>query len=91
MTDLTLDVFGFVTLSGSFAFKKANGNFVLTDGHSSTAWNGVNYLEVGGHVTSAFAGVGSVGFNLSDVNFGAVLVSDTKSTEDHATILITWR
>ena len=80
MTNLTLDVFGFVTLSGSFAFKKANGNFVLTDGHSSTVRNGVNYLEVGGHVDSAFAGVGSIGFKLSDVNFGAVLVSDNKNT-----------
>ena len=38
-TDLTLDIFGFVTLDGSFSFKKATGSFVLTNAstHTSTA------------------------------------------------------
>ena len=39
MTNLTLDVFGFVSLDGSLAFKKATGSFTVTDAstHTSTA------------------------------------------------------
>ena len=82
MTNLTLDVFGFVQLDGSLAFKKATGSFIVTDAgtHTSTALNNVSYLEVGGHVTSAFAGVGSIGFELTGVDFGILMVGDTKNT-----------
>ena len=81
-TDLTLDVFGFVQLDGSMAFKKATGSFVVTNGttHASTALSNVSYLEIGAHVNTAFAGVGSIGFELTDVGFGMVMVSDTKGT-----------
>jgi hypothetical protein len=36
MTNLTLDVFGFVQLDGSLAFKQATASFVLTDQHGTT-------------------------------------------------------
>ena len=41
MTNLTLDVFGFVSLDGSLAFKKATGSFTVTDAstHTSTSLN----------------------------------------------------
>ena len=76
MTNLTLDVFGFVSLDGSLAFKKATGSFTVTDAstHTSTSLNNVSYLEVGGHVNSAFAGVGSIGFALTGVDFGILMV-----------------
>ncbi len=82
MTNLTLDVFGFVSLDGSLAFKKATGSFTVTDAstHTSTSLNNVSYLEVGGHVNSAFAGVGSIGFALTGVDFGILMVGDTKGT-----------
>ncbi|MCK9365464.1 MAG: hypothetical protein M0P74_17920, partial [Syntrophales bacterium] len=81
-TNVELDVFGFVQLDGSLAFKKATGNFVVTDGstHASTALNNISYLEIGGHVNTAFAGVGSIGFNLTGVDFGILMVSDTNNT-----------
>jgi hypothetical protein len=41
----------------------------------------VGYLEIGGSVTSAFAGVGGIGFELTDVSFAIVMVSDTKGTD----------
>ena len=75
---VTLDVFGFVILEGSFAFKKATGSFVLTDAgtHQSdtTTLANVDYLEVGAHVTRAFAGVGDIGFELTGVDFGLLMV-----------------
>jgi hypothetical protein len=84
MTNLTLDVFGFARVTGSLAFKQATGSFVLTNGttHTSdtTTLANVKYLEVGGHVDTGFAGVGSVGFTLTGMDFGAVLVNDTKGT-----------
>ena len=83
-TNLTLDVFGFVQLDGSLSFKKATGSFVLTDAgtHQSTALTNVGYLEVGGHVNTAFAGVGGIGFELTGVDFGMLMVSDTKGTAE---------
>ncbi|MHB8107976.1 MAG: beta strand repeat-containing protein, partial [Candidatus Cryosericum sp.] len=80
-TNVQLDVFGFVQLDGSLAFKKATGNFVVTDvtdgsNHTSSVLNNVSYLEIGGHVNTAFAGVGSIGFNLTGVDFGMLMVSD---------------
>ena len=84
MTDIKLDVFGFVQLDGSLAFKKATASFVLTDAATgasdTTTLASVSYLEVGGSVTSAFAGVGGIGFELTGVRFGIVMVSDTKGT-----------
>ena len=84
MTGITIDVFGFVQVDGSLAFKKATGSFVLTDATShesdATTLANVDYMEVGGHVDSAFAGVGGIGFELTGVNFGIVMVSDTKGT-----------
>ena len=35
---------------------------------------------MGGHVNSAFAGVGSIGFALTGVDFGILMVGDTKGT-----------
>jgi hypothetical protein len=77
-TNIALDVFGFVQLDGSLSFKKASGDFVLSD---ATPLTGVGYLEIGGSVTSAFAGVGGIGFELTDVSFAIVMVSDTKGTD----------
>ena len=48
----------------------------------ATTLANVSYLEVGGSVTSAFAGVGGIGFNLTGVRFGIVMVSDTKGTPE---------
>ena len=67
--DLSMKVADFVTLSGSFAFQESQRQFhsdEWTHERTTTLAN-VNYLEVGGQVTSAFAGVGSLGFKLSDV------------------------
>ena len=86
VTNLKLDVFGFVQLEGSLSFKKATSSFVLTDATTgvsdATTLANVSYLEVGGSVTSAFAGVGGIGFNLTGVRFGIVMVSDTKGTPE---------
>ena len=84
VTNLKLDVFGFVQLEGTLSFKKATSSFVLTDATTgvsdATTLANVSYLEVGGSVTSAFAGVGGIGFELTGVRFGIVMVSDTKGT-----------
>jgi hypothetical protein len=70
---IVLDVFGFVSLDGEFAFKKANGNFLLNDGTALTA---VPYLSVGGNITTATVSAGSVSLVLTGVEFGMVLVSN---------------
>ena len=82
-TNLTLDVFGFVELEGSLSFKQATGSFVLTDASTgavdTTSLANVKYMQVGGHVESAFAGVGDLGFELTGVDFGMVMVSASGS------------
>ncbi|MBC8496829.1 MAG: hypothetical protein H8D37_04135, partial [Chloroflexi bacterium] len=72
------NIFDFLQIfGGSFAFKKSTGDFIITDAstHTSTALSGVSYMEVGGHVATAFAGVGSIGFNLTTLDFGMVMMS----------------
>ncbi|MEX1348572.1 MAG: hypothetical protein AB1Z31_12640, partial [Desulfobacterales bacterium] len=57
-TDIELDVFGFVQLDGSFAFKKATGSFVLTDADTNTSdtvtLSNASYLTVGARIASGF-------------------------------------
>ncbi|HMJ89761.1 MAG TPA: hypothetical protein VK530_08085, partial [Candidatus Acidoferrum sp.] len=80
---LEIDVFGFVSLSGTFAFKKATGQFAITDSttNTTTLLTGP-YLTIGGTVSSAFVGVpgelgtdDDLGFSLTGVEFGLLLFS----------------
>jgi len=69
-----LDLFGLVTVNGTFAFRKANGSFHLAADASGDF--SADYLAISGNVTSAFVGVGTLGLTLSNVDFGILLVSD---------------
>ncbi|HTD64944.1 MAG TPA: hypothetical protein VK846_00235, partial [Candidatus Limnocylindria bacterium] len=80
---LEIDVFGFVSFSGTFAFKKATGTFAVTDTttNATTLLTGA-YLTIGGTVNSAFVGVpgepgpdDDLGFSLTGVEFGLLLFS----------------
>src|SRR5205085_9558531 len=72
--DLNLDLFGFISGNGHFAFKKATANFLVTDGHTTTSLTNAGYVAIGGHINSAFAGVGSFGLTLTNIDFGILLV-----------------
>ena len=60
--DLVLDIFGLVNVTGTFGFKKASDTFYKTDAtaHTTTDFT-ADYLAIGGSVSSAFIGVGSLG------------------------------
>src|SRR5690606_8465191 len=72
---LTLDVFGFAALNGSFAFKKANGTFTIADGETSTQLT-ADYLAIGADITTATVQAGGVGLELNGIELAMVLVSD---------------
>ena len=71
MSNLTLDVFGFVTLNGSFTFKKASGTFYDNAGAEITG----DYISVGAFVTTATVSAGGVGLQLNNVSLGMLLLS----------------
>ena len=72
-----LDIFGFLTASGSFSFEKSSSSITVTDG--VTPENvAVDQLVMGGTVVSAFAGINggtsdALGFTLSDLSLGFAL------------------
>ncbi|MEN9773246.1 MAG: hypothetical protein RL322_316, partial [Pseudomonadota bacterium] len=76
-----LDVFGFVQISGEFAFERASApvDITLADGTQRKA----TALKVGASNLRAFAGIdggtaSAIGLELSGVDFGLALLSDTK-------------
>jgi hypothetical protein len=76
--NIELDVFGFVALNGSFAFKKATGSFVVTDADSgaASALTAVPYLTIGADITTATVSAGGVGLELNGIELAMVMVSD---------------
>ena len=52
-TNIKLDVFGFVQLEGSLAFKKATGSFMLTDANTNTMLTGFIYSLPLGNLSDA--------------------------------------
>jgi len=72
-----LDVFGFFTANGTFAFEKSTSDLKLSDG-STVA---VNQLLLGATIDSAFAGVSGTGLELSDVEFGLGLFKPAATTD----------
>ena len=81
------DVFGFVTLSGDFAFKTATGNFTVADGSTSTQLTSVDYLAVGGNISTASVGVGGVGLTLNSIELAMVRVSDDANSVEYTAIV----
>ncbi|MEM5775535.1 MAG: hypothetical protein AAGU05_11090, partial [Anaerolineaceae bacterium] len=75
----TIDLFGFVSITGSFGVeKKTNQTVTLSTGVSAT----VNVLTIGLTNVSAFLGFGegtdeAMGFQLTDVDFALALFSET--------------
>jgi hypothetical protein len=74
---LTLGVFGFFYIDGSFAIKKSEATVTLNNETEVL----VNYLSIGADDVDAFAGVsgpadnpGALGFSLTDVNFAIVFM-----------------
>jgi len=75
---LEVDLFGFVSLSGSFAVRKSQEQFILADANSTV--DDVDLLTIGGRNINAFAGVNAgssnrVGLALSGVEFGLALAT----------------
>ncbi|MFM8474422.1 MAG: beta strand repeat-containing protein, partial [Planctomycetaceae bacterium] len=75
---LDLDLFGFVSLSGSFAMQKSSDQLVLADGNSTV--QDVDLLTIGGRNINAFAGVNGgssdrMGLALSNVEFGLAMAT----------------
>ena len=78
----TVDVFGFVTLTGTFTFKKAVGSFAVTEAaaNTTTTLSNVEYLTVGAHIASATIAVGGIGLTLTDIDFAMLMVTTTGAT-----------
>ncbi|MEJ2698045.1 MAG: hypothetical protein P8Z70_00015, partial [Desulfuromonadales bacterium] len=79
-----LDIFGYVYLSGTFAFEKSETTVTLDDGSSVP----VQLITVGGHVDEAFAGVngpgsneGAMGLSLTGVDFGMAMMRPNLPTD----------
>ncbi|MCI0496893.1 MAG: M10 family metallopeptidase C-terminal domain-containing protein, partial [Thermoplasmata archaeon] len=73
---LTLGLFGFFYLSGSFAFEKTSEIVTVTDGtNADTAY--VEVLSVGAEIGHAFAGVNGPYWNGDDDGDGIVDVNET--------------
>ena len=95
--NLTIDLFGFVSISGFFGFKTATGEFKVAlnstelDDTDFTTIN-TDYLVVFGSGVDAFAGAGggtgdATGVSLSDVDFTLALINDGASTPTSYTAL----
>ncbi len=72
-----LDIFGFVQVSGDFAFKKSEGSITLTDESKVEA----DLLAIGATGADAFIGLnggtdGALGFAATDVEFALLLATD---------------
>ncbi|MFM7569482.1 MAG: hypothetical protein ACKO8O_12390, partial [Betaproteobacteria bacterium] len=87
---VALDVFGFVQVSGEFAFERASAPVTVTlaDGTQRQA----RALKVGASNLRAFAGVdggtaNAIGLELSGVEFGLALLSDVADTTRNWTSL----
>ncbi|MEO0510569.1 MAG: LEPR-XLL domain-containing protein, partial [Verrucomicrobiota bacterium] len=66
---VTIDLFGFFQLNGDFAFSKSEETVSVYESGSTTDVD-VDLLTIGANDVNAFAGIdGSLGFNLSDVDF----------------------
>ena len=83
--DLTLDLFGFVSLSGNLGFTTANGDFKVARNTTAPIDDALefsaDYLVVSGEGIDAFAGSGggtgnATGVSLSNVSFSLALVSN---------------
>ena len=84
--NLTIDLFGFVSISGFFGFKTATGTFKValnSTGGDATDFTTLttDYLVVSGSGVEAFAGSGggsgdATGVSLSNVDFTLALVKD---------------
>ncbi|MDP1903262.1 MAG: LEPR-XLL domain-containing protein, partial [Pseudomonadota bacterium] len=75
--NLDLDLFGFVQLSGGFAFEKTTADIRLDDGSDLT----IDLLAIGGSGVDAFAGLNggtadALGLELQQVDFGLALMRE---------------
>ena len=80
---LSLGLFDFFSAAGTFALKKSSAVLSLSDG---TAAVGVDLLEIGAHVDTAFAGINggtgdAVGFTLTNVDFGLAFFKPVDTTD----------
>ena len=84
-----LDIFGFVQVSGDFAFKKSSGSVTLTDESKLEA----DFLAIGATGADAFIGLnggtdGALGFAATDVEFALLLATDQEDAARSWTTLL---
>ncbi|MEI7702628.1 MAG: hypothetical protein WCK86_22730, partial [Planctomycetia bacterium] len=87
---LNVDLFGFVSLNGTFAMNKSETQVNLADSNSTVL--DVDLLTIGGKNVSAFAGVNSgssdrMGLSLSGVEFGLALATSKTDSSRRWTAL----
>jgi hypothetical protein len=83
-----LDLFGFLTLSGGIAFKKATGDFFITDpiGETTTKLDNVSFLSIGTKVDSASINVGDISLVMTGLDVAVVIVTDPATTFQYTVV-----
>ncbi|MFA7061427.1 MAG: hypothetical protein WC156_11495, partial [Pedobacter sp.] len=74
---LDLNLFSFVKLNGNFSFEKSTREITLSDNTKTT----VDMLALTGAHVNAFAGVDDFGFNITDLNFAFLAMTDKGDTK----------
>ncbi|MBV5304621.1 MAG: hypothetical protein JZU70_10550 [Chlorobium sp.] len=74
---LDLNLFSFVKLNGNFSFEKSTREVTLSDNTTTK----VDMLALTGTHVNAFAGVGDFGFNIKDLNFAFLAMTDKADTK----------